>query len=80
MEFFDPLAVFVDISWQTFRQRISENIKPSQIEELIEFYKLIAAKTFDVYRELGVAHILVSNEGKLDEGLLALRRKIESRI
>lgn len=78
--FFDPVAVFVDISWQTFRQRISEKIQPSQVEELIQFYKLIAAKTFDVYRELGIAHTLVNNEGKLDEGLLVLRREIESRI
>jgi adenylate kinase family enzyme len=78
--FFDPVAVFVDISWQTFRQRISEKIQPSQVEELIQFYKLIAAKTFDVYRELGISHTLVNNEGKLDEGLLALRREIESRI
>lgn len=78
--FFDPVAVFVDISWQTFRQRISEKIQPSQVEELIQFYKLIAAKTFDVYREIGIAHTLVNNEGKLDEGLLVLRREIESRI
>jgi adenylate kinase family enzyme len=78
--FFDPVAVFVDISWQAFRQRISEKIQPSQVEELIQFYKLIAAKTFDVYRELGIVHTLVNNEGKLDEGLLALRREIESRI
>jgi adenylate kinase family enzyme len=78
--FFDPVAVFVDISWQTFKQRISEKIQPSQVEELIQFYKLIAAKTFDVYRELGISHTLVNNEGRLDEGLLALRRKIESRI
>lgn len=78
--FFDPVAVFVDISWHTFRQRISENIQPSQVEELVEFYKLIAAKTFDIYRELGITRVLISNEGKLDEGLLALRREIESRI
>lgn len=80
LEFFDPVAVFVNISWQTFRQRISEKIQPSQVEELIQFYKLIAAKTFDVYREIGIAHTLVNNEGKLDEGLLVLRREIESRI
>lgn len=80
LELFDPTAVFIDISWQTFRQRISENIQPSQVEELVNFYKLIAAKTFDIYRELGITRVLINNEGKLDEGILALRREIESRI
>ncbi|GIW63329.1 MAG: hypothetical protein KatS3mg091_131 [Patescibacteria group bacterium] len=78
--FFDPVAVFVQISWQTFKQRISERIQPSQVEELIQFYKLISTKIFNIYQELGIPYILINNEGKLDKVLLVLRREIQSRI
>jgi deoxyadenosine/deoxycytidine kinase len=80
LELFDPICVFVHIDWDLFRKRVTEKIRPSQMEELIAFYQIIKDTTFKLYDQLGLGHHIIENQGDLHDGMVILKERINERL
>lgn len=80
LQFFRPIPVFVDISWQVFRSRITERIKPTQVEELINFYRGISDEIRGIYNEFNIDYILIRNDGELNKSIKLLEGEIQNRM
>lgn len=80
LELFDPICVFVHIEWDLFRKRVTEKIRPSQMEELIAFYQIIKDTTFKLYDQLGLGHYIIENQGDLCDGMVTLQECINKRL
>ncbi len=78
LKLFDPVCLFIRIDWETFQSRITERIEPDQVELLIDFYKIVSGKTYELYRDLGIKYLTVENEGTLLEGVARLKEGISS--
>lgn len=72
LEIFEPRCVLVEVGWDIFRQRVTEKISPNQMEQLIDFYKIISEQTQSLYDEFNIRYFTVKNEGSLQEGLKRL--------
>ncbi len=80
LELFDPICVFVHIEWDLFRKRVTEKIRPSQMEELIAFYQIIKDTTFKLYDQLGLGYHIIENQCDLCDGMVILKERINERL
>lgn len=78
LELFNPSIIFVDISWKIFKTRISEKIRNDQVKDLIKFYKIITAKTHELYRTHKIDFSVIKNEGSLSKNIIALKKLLNS--
>lgn len=78
LELFDPTCFYIHIDWETFKSRITEKIKPHQVPQLIDFYKIISEKTHEIYQALGIRCLIIENQGTILEAATSLREGIDS--
>jgi len=80
LELFDPYCVFVHIDWDVFRQRVTEKIKPEQIDELIAFYRIIRDSTFKLYDQLGLRYQIIENQASVQESMALLQESMTAHV
>jgi len=80
LRLFKPRAIFVEISDDVFRSRITERIKSDQVNRLIEFYDIITQTTRHLYRDFNIPFITINNEGLLREVMAKLESWMETQI
>ena len=80
LRLFKPRAIFVEISDDVFRSRITERIKPDQVNQLIEFYDIITQTTRQLYSDFNIPFITINNEGLLREAMVKLESWMETQI
>jgi len=80
LEVFDPCCIFIHIDWDMFRQRVTEKIKPEQIDELIAFYRIIRDTTFKLYDQLGLRYQIIENQGSVQESMAILQDYLATHV
>ena len=72
--------MFVHIDWDVFRQRVTEKIKPEQIDELIAFYRIIRDSTFKLYDQLGLRYQIIENQASVQESMALLQESMTAHV
>lgn len=76
LERFDPLAVFLDISWETFKQRAKVGITPDNLRCLTKFFRYIQNEILETYKKFDIKHLIINNDGPLTETLAEIKREL----
>lgn len=80
LEVFNPTVILVEIGWDTFASRASENIGPREMPILVDFYRNIWERSLDLYKEYGIPHHTVRNEGTIETGIAHIEGILPSAI
>lgn len=74
---FDPTCFFIHIDWETFRQRNSRRTDVVEMDQLMDFYKLVSEKTLGLYEAFGIRHFIIENQAPIQEGVAHLTEYLE---
>lgn len=73
LQLFEPIGIMLDITWNTFRSRITERIRPNQVDALIGFYQDVLNNTIETYKRFEIPYFIVRNEDSIDEAVKIVR-------
>lgn len=79
LRLFEPTGIMLDITWDTFRSRITEKIGADEIDKLTAFYQEVLNNTIEAYKQFEIPHFRVKNEDFPDESIKIAQEELVQR-